>query len=307
MDKIKFDDAAYLREGDKPVKGDEKIEQVPVGKIRPNRYQPRTIFSKDSLKELAGSIAEKGVIQPITVRPIPLNEQNESDVIFEIVYGERRWRASQLAGLAHIPAIIKNITDRDLKIIAVIENEQREGLTFFDRMNSFVMLKDELSNVEEIAKQTRLHKRTVEKYLKIYSDISEVPELAALFEKQKESLDFKSAEVLSNKTAHIERLRKSNKRDFERIVSRLERKGIVESRGWLEEKFNKERNTGKNEKESEFLTETGNSLLLQIKVIKTTPPSEDQMQLIQQACQRFIDMIVNLKSDVEQARIINVK
>ena len=98
----------------------EEIRRIPVSAIRPNPYQPRHQFDEETLTELAASIREKGVLQPITVR--------EKDGVFELVAGERRWRAAQMAGLAEIPAVVRQLTDRDVMEIALIENLQREDL-----------------------------------------------------------------------------------------------------------------------------------------------------------------------------------
>ncbi len=96
-------------------------DQLAIMDISPDREQPRTVFENEALQELADSIREHGVIQPILVRPIP-------DGGFRIVAGERRWRASQIAGLTTIPAIVKTLSDDDAMVIALIENLQREDL-----------------------------------------------------------------------------------------------------------------------------------------------------------------------------------
>lgn len=96
---------------------------IPVAFLRPNRFQPRKSFSADELNDLANSIREKGVLQPILVRPV----KNESDV-FEIVAGERRWRAAQLAKLHDVPVVVRELTDGESLELAIIENVQRADL-----------------------------------------------------------------------------------------------------------------------------------------------------------------------------------
>lgn len=98
-----------------------RIWQIPIEKLNPNPKQPRQNFEKAPLDELANSIREKGVIQPILVR-------KQEDGEFEIIAGERRWRAAQLAGLKEVPAVVKNSEDREVLELALIENIQRENL-----------------------------------------------------------------------------------------------------------------------------------------------------------------------------------
>ncbi len=102
-----------------------EIVYLPVDKIMPNPYQPRKIFERSQLEDLANSIKEYGVLQPISVRLI--NGRN-----YELVAGERRLRASKLAGLETIPAMVVNINDQDSAIIAIIENLQRQDLNFIE-------------------------------------------------------------------------------------------------------------------------------------------------------------------------------
>ena len=110
--------------GDKPQKGD-VFRQLPVELLQRGQYQPRVDMRQDSLENLASSIKAQGVVQPIVARPIKSkgNEQR-----YEIVAGERRWRAAQLAGLTEIPAVVRDIPDESAIAMALIENIQRENL-----------------------------------------------------------------------------------------------------------------------------------------------------------------------------------
>ncbi len=96
------------------------VQTVAINRIRPCSFQPRKTFTEDTLRELADSIKEKGIIQPLIVR------QNGEH--FELIAGERRWRAAQLAGLTELPVIVRKADDRDLLELALIENLQRENL-----------------------------------------------------------------------------------------------------------------------------------------------------------------------------------
>ena len=107
--------------GETPETADrDRIIYVDINDIRPNSAQPRSVFDEDKLKELAGSIKANGVIQPLIVR--------EAENGYELVAGERRWRASRIAGLRTIPCIVRDFDDRQNAIVAIIENMQREDL-----------------------------------------------------------------------------------------------------------------------------------------------------------------------------------
>ncbi len=101
-------------------KNESGVQRVALGRVRPCPFQPRKDFSEDALRELADSIKEKGIVQPLLVR-----QRGEN---FELIAGERRWRAAQLVGLAEVPIIIREADDRDVLELALIENLQRENL-----------------------------------------------------------------------------------------------------------------------------------------------------------------------------------
>ena len=105
----------------------EQLMQIPVDLLSRGKYQPRVDMREDSLADLADSIKAQGIIQPIVVRPVGLPEPDEPQR-YEIVAGERRWRAAQLAGLHEIPAVLRQIDDEHAVALALIENIQREDL-----------------------------------------------------------------------------------------------------------------------------------------------------------------------------------
>ena len=112
--------------------------------IEPNRDQPRKIFDEDALAELADSIAKHGVIQPLLVRPMP-------DGSYQIVAGERRWRASRMAGLTEVPVVIKELSDDEAMALALIENLQREDLNAIEEAQGIKALMDTLSLTQDEA------------------------------------------------------------------------------------------------------------------------------------------------------------
>lgn len=114
----------------------DRLQSLSIELIQRSPFQPRTQFDETELESLAASIRAKGVIQPIVVRPIATNA-------YEIIAGERRWRASQLAGLHEIPAIIRQVDDGDAMAMALIENIQRQNLNPIDEANALNRLLDE--------------------------------------------------------------------------------------------------------------------------------------------------------------------
>lgn len=125
----------------------ETIELLPISSIVKNPYQPRIVFDEEKLQELSQSIKENGVLQPIIVR-------KSSIIGYEILAGERRFRASQLAGLTEIPAIIRYLTDDEMMTLAILENLQRDDLTVLDEARS-------LQNL--VTKQGLTHAQVAEK------------------------------------------------------------------------------------------------------------------------------------------------
>ena len=117
---------------------------VPIERIRPNPDQPRRTFAEDALQELASSLAEKGVIQPLIVRIAPDNAQ-----MYEIVAGERRWRAAQIAKLHEIPVILRDYNDTEVLEVAIIENIQRADLNPIDEAAGYRQLMDRFGHTQE--------------------------------------------------------------------------------------------------------------------------------------------------------------
>ena len=118
-----------------PRDGD-RLQELPVEQIQRSAFQPRTRFDQEQLDSLAASIKAKGIIQPIVVRPLANNQ-------YEIIAGERRWRAAQLAELQQIPAVIRDVSDGDAMAMALIENIQRQQLNPIDEANALQRLLNE--------------------------------------------------------------------------------------------------------------------------------------------------------------------
>ncbi len=121
------------------------VLSIPIRDIVPNPRQPRHTFNEDSLKELASSIKEHGVAQPLLVRQV--------EDKYELIAGERRWRASKLAGLEVVPVIVKNISNEKSLELAIIENVQREDLNAIDEAESYALLMKEFDLTQEAVSQ----------------------------------------------------------------------------------------------------------------------------------------------------------
>jgi ParB family chromosome partitioning protein len=143
-----------------PGKGEEVL-QIDIDRIRPGKQQPRKFFDEQALKELSQSIREKGVLQPIIV-------SRTGDGTFNLITGERRWRAAALSGLQKIPALIKNVASKDSLEIALIENIQREDLNPIETADAFNRLMEEFNlTQEELAGKVGKDRATVANYLRL--------------------------------------------------------------------------------------------------------------------------------------------
>jgi ParB family chromosome partitioning protein len=120
----------------------EELAQLPIGALKPGKYQPRTRMDNASLTELADSIRARGVIQPIIVRPVGAEQ-------YEILAGERRWRAARIAGLERVPAVIREVPDEAALGIGLIENIQREDLNPLEEANGLKRLIEEFQLTHE--------------------------------------------------------------------------------------------------------------------------------------------------------------
>lgn len=123
-----------------------EFAEIPINEVRENPRNPRTMFDEEELDELAHSLREVGVLQPVVVRPIPVTEDGES---FELVMGERRWRAARRAGLTAIPAIIRETSDDDLLRDALLENLHRTQLNPLEEANAYQQLLDDFGCTQD--------------------------------------------------------------------------------------------------------------------------------------------------------------
>ena len=163
-----FQSAVKMKKENEDV---QKIENIPVQMIKPNPYQPRKTFSQQSLEELAQSIKEFGLIQPITVRKTGANG-------YELIAGERRLRATKLAKLEYIPAIIVSTDEKESAVLAMLENLQRENLHYMEEAAGYAsLIEDHGFTQEELAQKLGKNQSTIANKLRILKLPKEVKEL----------------------------------------------------------------------------------------------------------------------------------
>jgi len=150
-------DLSVLDDKEKKALG---IIDIELDKIIPNEYQPRKVFNDEKLRELAASIKEQGVIQPVIV--------HRTGAGYQLIAGERRWRASRLAGLKTIPSLVKEATKREFLEMALIENIQREDLNPLEAAEAYKRLQDEFKlTQEDLAKRVGKERSTVTNFLRL--------------------------------------------------------------------------------------------------------------------------------------------
>lgn len=193
----------------------EKITNIDINLLTPNRYQPRKVFNEESIKELASSIKEYGIINPILVR--------KNDNQYEIIAGERRWRAAISIGLSQVPVIIKQIEEQKMAELALIENLQRENLTPIDEAKSLKQIMN-LANItqESLGKMLGKSQSAIANKLRLLSLPIEIQE--ALNNKKISERHARSLLAVEDANRQIELLNKTiaekmSVRDLDEIIS----------------------------------------------------------------------------------------
>ncbi len=208
----------------------EEIIQIPLSELRPNPYQPREVFDEDALRELAHSIKQHGVFQPIIVK--------KSIKGYEIVAGERRFRASKIADLKSIPAIVRQFTDNEMAEIALLENLQRENLNVLEEAKAYKSLLEKLNiTQEELAKKvskSRSHITNIIGLLRLPDEVQQMLEDGRL--------TMGHARVLSKLEDEKQIIEMANKIVNEHLTVRE-----IENESSNEEKINKPKKQNNNE------------------------------------------------------------
>ena len=155
---------------EKETKADESPSMVRITKVEPNREQPRKKFDEDALMELADSIKQFGLLQPILVQ--------DRKTHYEIIAGERRWRAAKIAGLKEVPVIIRNLTDREIVEISLIENIQREDLNPIEEAQAYKRLLTEFNlKQDEVAERVSKSRTAVTNSMRLLKLCDEVQKM----------------------------------------------------------------------------------------------------------------------------------
>lgn len=146
----------------------DRLENIPIEFLRPGKYQPRKNMQEDKLKDMAASIESQGIMQPLIVRSLGAQD-------FEIIAGERRWRAAQLAGLDKVPVIVRDLDDKSTLALALIENLQREDLTPLEEASALMRLRDEFAlTQQEVAEAVGKSRSAVTNLLRLLNLAEEV-------------------------------------------------------------------------------------------------------------------------------------
>ena len=172
------------------------VQRIRIETIVPNRYQPRHTFPPDELTELAASIKESGVLQPIMVR-------RKGDGIYELIAGERRWRASKEAGLETIPVVIRNCSDQESLLLALVENLQREDLNPMETARAYSRMMNEFGLTQDaIATKVGRDRSSVANFVRLIHLHPELQELV-----QEGTLTTGHAKALLGLSSHEDQLR----------------------------------------------------------------------------------------------------
>lgn len=172
----------------KPAPARHRTIRVPLDCVAPNPNQPRRSISEQGIARLAGSIKRNGIIQPIVIRPLggtsatgmagPVSTQ--STVKYELIAGERRWRAARVAGLSDVPAILRDATEEQLLELALVENIHREDLNAIDRAIAYGQFRDQFGlAAEQIGERVGEDRTTVTNYLRLLDLPSEIQDMVA--------------------------------------------------------------------------------------------------------------------------------
>lgn len=214
------------------VNDDDKVIEVSLSQLRPNPYQPRKTFDEESIKELAESIKQHGVIQPIIVRTVLKG--------YEIIAGERRFRASQYCGNKTIPAVVRTFTDQQVMEIALIENLQREDLNAIEVAVAYQALIDKFKLTQEELSmkvgKSRSHIANFVRLLSLPSDIKDNVSRGTLSMGHARALVGIKDEKIQKELAELTVAQEWSVRDLEEAIQKLDTKKQPEQKAAVKQK-----------------------------------------------------------------------
>jgi ParB family chromosome partitioning protein len=298
-----FDSKQSLQAGKERI-AVEAVNQIPLGKITTNQFQPRSVFNQGELEQLASTIKEKGILQPIVLRKV---DDPSAECPFEIIAGERRWRAARLAGLTMVPAIIRTADDQKSREDALIENVQRVDLVFWDTMNAYAGLMDFRGGAKEVAAVVGKDIRTIEMYLKRHREINSIPEVSQFYnakmkesEKREASLNFIAAYEFAGYVTDSRRLSKSNQNKYNDMLKQLKKRGTEEYQPKPKRWFDKKNGRSVSNAEEKMFEETDKEPRLRICVRKTGRRDDvEKFQEIENSIGAFKERLASLTAGQE--------
>ncbi len=199
---------------------------IPIHQLQPGKYQPRKFFDENALSALANTIKEQGIIQPIVVRTLKPFLDNSSFQKYEIIAGERRWRAAQIANIENVPCLIKNYSDEQAAQIALIENTHREALNPIEEANAiFNIVKHTPCTHEEAAISLGISREQVTNLLRLLDLVNPVQEMLI-----KKELDYSKGKILAGVDTSLQHQlalkcikNQWSKRDLEKVVQEIKK------------------------------------------------------------------------------------
>ncbi len=202
---------------------------VPIHQLQPGKYQPRKFFDENALYALANTIKEKGIIQPIVVRTLRPLSNNLSFQKYEIIAGERRWRAAQIAKIDSVPCLVKNYSDEQVAQIALIENTHREALNPIEEANAIFNIVEHTSCThEEAAISLGISREQVTNLLRLLDLVNPVQEMLI-----KKELDYSKGKILAGVDKSLQHQlalkcikNQWSKRALEKVVQEMKQRKI---------------------------------------------------------------------------------
>lgn len=276
------DGVVHQKEEIRSPKVRQEVMMIRIDDIAPNPFQPRKYFDGEKLTSLAESLKDRGMLHPVTLRKTDVS----SGFSYELIFGERRLRAAKEAGMTEVPAIIKDVIDKDMKALTLVENLQREDLNVAEKMLSIGALHQEFGDTSLTADAVRLTQRSVERYVRIFKIVSSSETVLSLFERNAHLIDFSDAEAMADI------LQSLNEEEMDKFLGIANSEGVKSSI----RHFHKSIRAGRGQKTGRavlcMVKETEDHISLQMKYEKDSKIEEEDRERI---LNTFEDFLARLK------------